>query len=348
MDALQERLAAAVTDLVGGEDWRRALEFAARFRSRSFNNTLLIYVQHAAAYEAGRVPDPVPSYVAGFRQWKTLGRSVDKGQSGYQILAPVTARYASVQPGIKGSWRRLSRGERPGPGETVRSRLVGLRPAYVWDVSQTSGEPIPKRPLPRVLSGAAPDCLIDGLAAQISTAGFQLHRVSDARAIGGANGLTDHAQRVVSVRTDMDPAAQAKTLAHELAHALMHDPANAATSDDNGSGNDLGDGRLHRGIAEVEAESVALMVGAAHGMDTTDYTVPYVSAWAHSVPDKAPTEVVQATAERVRSTAVQILDGLDTLQAGGGDPPGLHRESPRTGQVASRTAEVAAPDLVNL
>ncbi len=42
LDALHERLTSAVHQLVSGEDWRRALEFATRFRSRSFNNTLLI------------------------------------------------------------------------------------------------------------------------------------------------------------------------------------------------------------------------------------------------------------------------------------------------------------------
>ena len=55
-----------------GDDRRHALEFAAQFRSRSFNNTLLIFSQHNAAYQEGRVPGPVPTYVAGFKQWLKL------------------------------------------------------------------------------------------------------------------------------------------------------------------------------------------------------------------------------------------------------------------------------------
>ena len=80
-------------------------------------------------------------------------------------------------------------------------------------------------------------------------------------------------------------------------------------------------------IAEVEAESVALMVGAAHGLDTSSYTVPYVSTWAASVPGKNPVEVVQSTAERVRATALGILDKVDTQQVSDGNPPGLDREA---------------------
>jgi hypothetical protein len=330
LDAVHEKLTTAVTALVTGDDWRRALEFAARFRSRSFNNTLLIYAQHLAAHEEGRVPEPTPSYVAGFKQWLTLGRHVERGQSGYQILAPITVRFASSTPEVEGSWRRLARGERPSPTETVRSRMIGLRPAYVWDVSQTSGDPIPERPRPRLLQGEAPAGLWDGLAAQVQSRGFALRHVPHARGIGGANGRTDYRAREVSVRMDMDHAAQVKTLGHELAHVMLHGPDNA-------------DARLHRGIAEVEAESVALMIGAAHGMDTSAYTVPYVSSWAASVPGKSPVEVVQATADRVRAAAVEVLHDLDTAQVGGGDPPGLDREAVRSASASRPPARTTWP-----
>ena len=121
---------------------------------------------------------------------------------------------------------------------------------------------------------------------------------------------------------DMDDAAQVKTLAHELGHVLLHAPRDDVISTDVAA-----DATLHRGVAEVEAESVALMVGAAHGLDTKSYTIPYVSTWATSVPGKSPVEVVQATAERVRATALGILDQLDTPKSGDGNPPGLDREA---------------------
>ncbi|ACZ31357.1 hypothetical protein Xcel_2341 [Xylanimonas cellulosilytica DSM 15894] len=65
------------------------------------------------------------------------------------------------------------------------------------------------------------------------------------------------------------------------------------------------------------------MVGAAHGLDTSTYTVPYVTTWASSVEGKTPVEVIIETADRVRKTAVTILDRLDTVQLGNGEPPGL-------------------------
>ncbi|HAM21828.1 MAG TPA: serine/arginine repetitive matrix protein 2, partial [Actinobacteria bacterium] len=60
------------------------------------------------------------------------------------------------------------------------------------------------------------------------------------------------------------------------------------------------------------------MVGAAHGMDTSAYTIPYVSGWAMAADGKNPIQIVQATAERVRKVALEILDQLDTGPIGDG------------------------------
>lgn len=315
LDELHEKLTGAVERLVTGDDWADALRFAARFRSRSFNNVLLIWEQHQAAFGQGRVPEPFPTYVAGYKQWQQLGRQVEKGQAGYQILAPVTGRFASANPSDPASWRRLNRGEKPKPGETVRSKMVGVRPAYVWDVSQTAGDPLPEKPEPRLLTGKAPEGLREGLAGRIEAEEFELLWVPHEGMIGGANGLTNFETRQVAVRTNMDDAAQVKTEGHELAHVLMHGP-------------DAEEARQHRGIGEVEAESVALMIGAAHGMDTSEYTIPYVAGWAAAVDGKNPVEVVQAAGERIRKTAIDILDRLDTIQVPDGTPPGLDRDTP--------------------
>ncbi|MBT2483112.1 MULTISPECIES: ImmA/IrrE family metallo-endopeptidase [unclassified Microbacterium] len=321
LDELHEGLTGAVEQLVSGPDWARALAFAARFRSRSFSNSVLIWEQHQGAYGAGLVPEPFPSYVAGYRQWQGLGRQVQKGQPGYQILAPVTGRFATATPADADSWRRLGKGEKPRAGEVVRSKMVGVRPAYVWDASQTAGDPIPEPPAPKLLEGEAPAGLWGGLTAQVETAGFTVVRVPHEGMIHGANGMTDYTNRTVAVRENMDPAAQLKTLAHELGHVLMHGP-------------DQAEARQHRGIGEVEAESVALMIGAAHGMDTSGYTIPYVSTWAARVDGKEPVEVVKATGERVRKTTLAILDQLDTVQVADGTPPGLDRHTPQHDQPA--------------
>jgi hypothetical protein len=155
LEALQQKLTESVGALVTGDDWKRALEFAARFRSRSFNNTMLIYVQHYAAFQQGRVPEPTPTYVAGFKPMDEPQPRRDEGTvwaTRSSRRSPL--RFASSHPADPDSWRRLGRGEKPGFGEAVRSKLIGLKPAYVWDMSQTDGEDHPRDTSP----GSPPRC----------------------------------------------------------------------------------------------------------------------------------------------------------------------------------------------
>lgn len=344
LEALQRKLTGAVESLVTGQDWQRALTFAARFRARSFGNTLLIWVQHAAAHEQGLVPDPDPTYVAGFQRWKALGRHVMKGQPGYQILAPVTARMAGREDDPD-SWHRLARGEKPEPGEVVRPRMVGVRPAYVWDISQTDGEPIPKRPQIELPAGQAPPGLWDGLASQVADLGYDLQLVPDAATLGGAYGRTTYSKALVEVRADLDDGARTAVLAHELAHAMLHVPGHDNAPDDGTTAEPGQEGRSpHRGIREVEADSVAYMVAAAHGLDLTGSTVPYVAGWASSVRGASPVETIQNTATRVRSAALTILDRLDTQQIPDGNPPDLARTGTRQGSENAPTTDLTAID----
>ncbi|GAB3767868.1 serine/arginine repetitive matrix protein 2 [Microlunatus parietis] len=168
---------------------------------------------------------------------------------------------------------------------------------------------------PRLLEDQAPTGLWDGLSAQVESAGFEVMRVPHEGMIHGANGLADYTTKTVAVREEMSHAAQVKTLTHVLMHGPDNDEAVA-----------------HRGIGEVEVESV--MIGAAHGMDTSDYTIPYVASWAARVDGKDPMQLVQATGERVRKIALQVLDRLDTAQVADSVPPGLDRAAPERGRPA--------------
>lgn len=330
MEEITRRLQESVQRLVTGQDWLESIRFAARFRSRSWLNTLLLFSQHADAYQAGRVPSPYPTYVAGRVAWKALGRWPT--QPGFVIRQPVLAAMASATPQDPGSWRRLPRGQRPEPGEVVQQRMVGVKPAKVWDVSMTGGTPIPERPEPQLLEGAAPPGLLVAVQGQIRAAGYTLQDAVDAGVLGGANGITDFTTRTVTVRVDMDEAARLKTTLHELAHVKLHAPDSPTARGE------------HRGIGEVEAESVAMFVASSHGLDTSGYTVPYVAGWADSVNGRTVTEVLHDTAEKARRTALGILENLPEPTTSDGYPPGmsdalhaqantpsLHREPARGG-----------------
>jgi N-terminal domain of anti-restriction factor ArdC len=305
----QARIEAAVAAIQSGSEWANYLKLQSSLHRYSANNVWLIASQHNAAFDQGLVDTPWPTYVAGFNTWKALGRSVAKGQHGYQILAP--NRGASrVVTDASGHERTLGADEAPCAGESLETRRVlkGFRIEHVFAAEQTTGDPLPEPPLPRLLDGQAPDGLWDNIIGQISDRGYAVRLVPSADGIGGANGRTTWDAHLVEVRADMDEAARTKTLIHELGHVVLHDPAILA-------------GKVHppRDLKEVEAESVAFIVADAHGMATGEYSFPYVTAWSGDEGTKA----VRATASRVASAAQFIIEGSTATHGTGGRAPGV-------------------------
>ncbi len=264
VEALHDELVAAVEQLVTGEQWQRALDVASQFHNYSWNNLVLIQTQ---AIDRGFVP----TRIAGFTQWKKLGRNVRRGERGLKILAPVT-------------YRRRDDDVEDSPSATARV-LVGFRVAHVFDISQTDGEPLPTIGTETV-AGDAPDRLWDATVAEIAEAGFTVHR--DSWPDHNLNGYTNWADRRVAVRVDLPAAHATKTALHELAHVQLHEASAEC-----------------RGIKEVEAESVAYIVARAAGLDTGTYSFPYVATWA-----AGDIELVRATGTRVTQCAHGILNKL--------------------------------------
>lgn len=259
---LQAQLEQQVSELVSGDDWAQMLQAAAHFHHYSANNVMLILCQM-----------PTATRVAGFQTWKQLGRHVRKGEHAIRILAP--CRYKTETEDGDEAW-------------AVR----GFTTACVFDISQTEGDDIAEV-RPALLEGEAPADLWTGLAKQVAAAGFMLSRGD----CGGANGVTNYATRTVTVRADVDDAQACKTLAHELAHVMLHDRTGTAWSLCMEPGS--------RRLGEIEAESVAYIVCAAAGMSTDGYSLPYVAGWSGG--DVA---LIRQTAERVVRAAGMICEAL--------------------------------------
>ena len=277
-----EQLAAAVERLVSGEDWAQMLTVASRFHRYSLNNVLLIQFQK-----------PDATRVAGYRAWQALGHQVRRGEHGLAILAPILRRVPTDPEAAPPPERTLDGS--PGEPAPTRQRLAGFKLTKVFDISQTDGPPLPDV-LPELLTGDAPHTLYEGLAAEVERAGFTLRRED----CSPANGRTDFGAKTVTVRPDCSPAQAAKTLAHELGHVRLHDDPKY-----------LGfDGLACRGLAEVEAESVAFLVCSAAGLPTGEYSFPYVARWA-----SGDVAVVRSAAERSLTAARTITSSLGLTPA---------------------------------
>jgi hypothetical protein len=255
-DAL-DRLSDGIAQLTSSDAWHAWLHMQARFHHYSFNNAVLIQLQY-----------PQATRIAGFGAWLKFGRHVRRGEQAIWILGPITRRVAAED-------------------DQEAARVVtAFRPVAVFGLAQTEGDPLPE-PCTRLV-GEDPLGAFAELVRVAATLGFV---VEDHIFADETNGDCAHTLHRIRVRADLAPAHRVKTLAHELAHALLH----AEASD--------------RALAELEAESVAFIVCDALGLDTGAWTFRYVVGWAGGGDEALA--AIKATGTRIQRTADRILSVLD-------------------------------------
>ena len=214
------------------------------------------------------------SKVGGATKWKDMGRIV-KTEAWNQrlwILAPVFKKITDKETGAE------------------KSILSAFRSVYVFDKSQTEGDDLPALNYRAEADDAG---LILALEGEYARHGITLeyrHQVLMDSLYGGAKGVS--MGKTVRVSTELQGSAKAATLAHELAHSLMH------FSDDN---------RLlpdhSRSQAEIEAESVAACVLGAWGLDW-EPSAMYLAAWGGNK------DRVRESMQRISSTSKKILEKI--------------------------------------
>lgn len=223
-----------------------------RFYNYSFGNVMLI---------ASQKPDA--THVAGFKGWQKFSRFVKKGEKGIVIIAPM----------------RIKAKEQGENGEDAS--ILRFRAAYVFDVSQTDGEPLPEF----AHVGGNPNGHTDRLKDFVQQQGITLEYVET---LYGADGVSKGGS--IELVQGLEPAAEFSTLAHELAHEMLH--KGDATQ------------RPSKTVRETEAEAVAFVVCQAIGLDTNSAAADYIQLYAG---DKA---TLAASLDRIQKTASAIIEAV--------------------------------------
>jgi N-terminal domain of anti-restriction factor ArdC len=276
-------LADAVGHLQSGDEWKAMLANLARggrftLRRLSFRNQLLVQMQAPGA-----------TSVATYGAWQKAGRQVRRGEKALTILAPVIIKKPKVG----------------GNADETDSVLVGFRPMATFSGNQTdplpgkAGRPLPE-PAPITKNIEADEAFESSVETLRDVAcGLGASVVSDVelrpRCAGdhaAAHGWLDlRTKKIVVITGETSRAQIFKTLVHELTHAILH-----GTEDHH-----------DRPEMEVEAESVAFVVANVLGLETGDYSFPYVASWANE--KNAQTMVLQSGQRIVKATN-RILDAI--------------------------------------
>lgn len=278
-----EMIEQGVKDVYSSDNFRKYLSCCSKFHSYSLNNTLLILAQK-----------PDATLVAGYNAWqRNFNRHVDKGERGLIILAPVTSKITQLMDKADEDGNPLldENGD-PIKEERVINQLR-FTTTTVFDISQTSGEPLPS--LIHNLTGSSDEILafIDSVK-NICTIPIDYHSPSkDAVLAGGAKGYYSIAEDRIVLNMELEDMQIAKTLIHEYSHSILH----KTTDKDSDQ-------------REIEAESLAFVLCDHFGIDTSDYSFGYIASYAAQ--DEAKLKTILSN---IQSTAHEMIDKLEPLFA---------------------------------
>ena len=268
-----------ILNLTDSEKFKSYLDTLAKFHRYSQRNIDLIYSQNPSA-----------SQVAGFKKWQNdFKRSVNKGEKGIRIAAPIIKKLTPEDQ------KRLD--------TTEEKAIVGYRYIPVFDISQTSGEP--------VLS--AKDFVKENLADHQNVTSLYnafkdyLNQQTDLKVsevplatLNGAKGYFQPSTNEIVIGGDEpDNALKLKTLYHEYAHSQLHGLKSAFKD-------------RPRAYQETQAEAVAYVAMQNIGVDTSNYSLGYVATWAK---DKAVIHSALSEIQQVSNKVIELSDGL-TKQLG--------------------------------
>lgn len=252
IDGYLETLMLETDEARRSEAMQKYLLFASKFHKYSPSNVLLIMLTK-----------PNATNVAGFQTWKKMNRFVKKGERGIPIFAPMVYK------------------ENPDKEDSPKV-LSGFRIVYVFDVSQTAGNPLP--PIPDWKSPEKNEELKTKLIAFAMNNGIEVVFKDLPGEVQGVSkgGLIE-----------IDSSAGTKTMIHELAHELLGHHQDFALTD--------------KSVRELQAESVSYVVAKYFGIDELQSS-NYLAL--HGVSQKSMIREFDVIQKCASSIIVALEDGL--------------------------------------
>jgi hypothetical protein len=228
------------------------LDTMSKFHHYSAGNIFMIFIQK-----------PDATHVAGFHKWLELHRYVRKGEHGIQILCPCL-RHTKDQDGTED-----------------QLFLSGFRVGYVFDISQTEGEPLIEI---HWHENGCDEYLQKQL---ISLAKHNNIVIEYTKLPGTAQGSS------LGGKIKLVQGASNATLIHELSHEILHQ---------------VKDEHYTKKQSELEAESVSYVVCKYFHLEHTAAAI-YITMYGATSKD------ILQSMQRIQRTANQIITSVETETA---------------------------------
>ena len=313
-----------IKELFESDKYRKYLATMSRFHRYSVNNTMLIYMQR-----------PDATHVAGFNKWRDqFGRNVLKGEKGIRIIAPTPYKKKVEEiktdpetnaPVLDADGKAII--------EEKEIRIPMFKVVSVFDVSQTSGKPLPQ--LAADLSGNVQqyEVFMEALR-RASPVPMEIKPVAR-----DTDGFFSIKAQSITIRAGMSEVQTVCAAVHEIAHAKLHDYEHMTELADDGE-TILVPGEKSRNTEEVEAESISYAVCQYYGIETGENSFGYIATWSKGKELKE----LRASLETINKTASELITDIDRHFAEICKERGIDREN----LAAAEQPSVEAPEAEKL
>lgn len=281
MEEITSKLEKGVKDIFDGANYQQYLNFCAKLPRYSVNNQILIMMQK-----------PDATMCQSFTNWKEVNRHVRKGEKGIRILAPAPYKMQKEQEKVDASGKTILDKDGEPVKETVEVTINAFKPVSTFDVSQTEGEPIPSPGVDELTGSVEGYETLLAAIKEVVPVPISFEQIDS-----GAKGFYHLEENRIVVQEGMSEAQTVKTLLHEASHQALHSKEVMDSAGEKKSKNQK----------ETEAESVAYVVCQHYGIDTSDYSFPYVATWSA---DKEVPEL-KASLDTIRRTASELIVKID-------------------------------------
>ena len=251
--------------IVDNGDYEKFLKFQKNFRKYSFMNLVAIFYQF-----------PNATQVAGKSTWQKLKRELlDDAQKIY-ILAPIPHKCSKKVKKIEND-EEIE--------ETINYQYNTYRKVFVYDISQTKGEPIP----------LANNTINSSDMAYFykKLKDFSKVPVIEKEIEGTAKGYYCESTNEIAIKSTLSPNDRASVLLHEIAHSLYDDF----------------DYSKDRDLSEIFVESIAYIVANHFGLDTSICSFNYIIKWA-----KGETQTVIDLGSKIQKCSNKFIDLLENFE----------------------------------
>lgn len=281
MDQMAEKLEAGVKDVFQGENYKAYLDFCAKMPRYSINNQILIMMQK-----------PDATMCQSFTGWKEMGRFVKKGEKGIRVMAPAPYKIEREQDKLDGNGKPILDADGEPVKEKVEVKVNAFKPVSTFDISQTDGEPVPRLGVDELVGTVEGyETLMEAIK-QASPVPISFENIES-----GAKGYFHVEENRIAIQEGMSETQTVKTALHEASHATLHNKEAQNADND----------KKTRNQKECEAESVAYVVCQHYGVDTAEYSFPYVAGWSS---DKEVPEL-KASLDTIRRAASDLIGKID-------------------------------------